>query len=194
MNETIQQMDNMFVAWMIGVGQTYVLEDVELVHRFQASIRIGSQNLQRNMAGWLGAALITIINHVKTGEDLRQIFGQPESKIHAVAEFGNDLVFVVEVFAKMNRMVATKTVAIGVLFRRHRRRVGSGMSIARNQPREWRTNCFHFWAVKLNGDVSLHARQAPRVAHRLAATKHRKMPRGSRHMSLSCQRARGPNS
>ena len=51
MNETVQKVDNMFVAWMTGIGPTDVPEDVEFVHRFQASIRIGSQDFQRNMAG-----------------------------------------------------------------------------------------------------------------------------------------------
>ena len=45
MNEAVQQMDNMLVAWMTGVVLTYVLEDVEFVHCYQASIRIGSQYL-----------------------------------------------------------------------------------------------------------------------------------------------------
>lgn len=42
------------------------------------------------------------MNHGKNGEDLRQIFCQPDSRVHAVAEFRNDLVSVVEDFAKVN--------------------------------------------------------------------------------------------
>ena len=61
------------------------------------------------------------MNHAKTGGDLRQIFGQPDSRVHAVSEFGNDLVSVVEDFAKANWMVATRTVVFGFLFGRHRR-------------------------------------------------------------------------
>jgi hypothetical protein len=51
MNETVQQVDNMFVAWMSRIRPTYMLEDVEFVHGVQASIRIGSQDLQRDMVG-----------------------------------------------------------------------------------------------------------------------------------------------
>jgi len=67
-------------------------------------------------ATWRGdreLALTTIMNHAKTGGDLRQIFGETDSRVHAVAEFGNDLVSVVEDFAKANWMVATRTVVSG---------------------------------------------------------------------------------
>jgi hypothetical protein len=113
-------MDHMLVAWMTGVFSAHVLEDVEFVHWFQASIRIGSQYLYCNMTGSLGAALVIIVRHYEKFEEcLRQIFCQPDSRVHAVAEFGYDLIFGVEVFAKLNRVVATGAIAFGGLFERY---------------------------------------------------------------------------
>lgn len=74
--------------------------------------------------------------YLEPGEDSHHVFSKPDSRVHAVAEFGNDLVSVVEEFPKVNWIIATKTVVFKFLFGRYRRRATSSISSTRNQPGE----------------------------------------------------------